>query len=212
MAKNYEIDGYNPMATYKEIGINACIASHTPILLLDKSKFISRTQFCQQFIDDLFEIVSPRCTQWNDGKVNDSNPCTALYGHVSDQIVNRPEMDAVLFTMARVFTDNSSRTIGNDFDHYLKIIGHDNIRDTWINLSRKYHFFAAFYVGCELKTRGYSASIVEFATSGIGYVYESQDFLGHLFLENVSWQESSDNFLADTEKYRLGGKLANQLC
>jgi hypothetical protein len=274
ITENYEPEGFNPMATYKEVGIDACIAVQTPVLLATQKGFRRQVKFCEHFIEDLFEIVSPKCTRINDGKVNDSNPCTALYGHISDQIIARPELDKVLFAFADVFTTHSSSEIGDNFDHYLRVIGKGSVRDTllglavfssyvtWpliqeklyktkqyerlnrlallfsrrfetffpqlrpiymgrqsvtirgqtIGLSRKYHFFSALYVGCELTTRGYSDSIVQWAISGIGAIYESQDFLGHVLIDSVPWQESVDNFKSDTLKYRLGGQLATQLC
>ena len=84
--------------------------------------------------------------------------------------------------------------------------------DKWITYSRKYHFFAALYIGCELTKRKHSDFMVKLATASIGLAYETKDFYGHYFLENDSFDLSYRNFEMDSGKYFDGGKLATQIC
>jgi hypothetical protein len=72
------------------------------------------------------------------------------------------------------------------------------------------HDYMAAYLACHYRQE--SRLIHESLPVLLGYSYESLDFKSHVIDQHVSWKDSKENFLTDTNRYRTGSYWGYQFC
>lgn len=122
-----------------------------------------------------------------------------------------------------LFKTKSAESTLNYFIHSRLLVDEFRTLNTWsdknqiplrfsgITMQNKNrHNYMAAFLACHYRDKGFL--VRESLPVVLGYAYETFDFKSHYVDENLSFKESKDNFITDTDRYRTGVYWGYRFC